>query len=308
MRANAREKFSAGKDLPCLRCCRNIDRVVDVHVLGKVVDAASAPVSDVGVFVWQHGRIPRDGTAQALPFIGESSKDGSLDLKFRFTWGSRQGRFLSKEGRSAGFSLHFVHDDFDIEALPMSVASNTGALRSTQTIILTRLTEAEVQKRINRDIGSKYLRKRDPEPGDLGESWDGSTPRPHEAAFGGDTFSISGNCSDQRQKIVDGVRWAYWQLRDGKIVSDPGLRVCIMQHMNNASLGCSGGGCDPDVNGYNDDFLIFRSSYIVLCLNKVRNLSVTDVGRLAIHEWAHSCGWDHGDGKGVPGDSGVGLG
>jgi len=23
------------------------------------------------------------------------------------------------------------------------------------------------------------------------------------------------------------------------------------------------------------------------------------------HEWAHSCNWWHGDGKGVPGDSGV---
>src|SRR5712691_1242851 len=28
------------------------------------------------------------------------------------------------------------------------------------------------------------------------------------------------------------------------------------------------------------------------------------LGRLVIHEWAHTCGWDHGDDHGVPGDSG----
>ena len=154
---------------------------------------------------------------------------------------------------------------------------------------------------------SQYLRKRDPEPGDPGESWDPDSPWPHEAPFGGDTFTIEGNCGDHTQRIVDGVRWAYWQLRNGNIVTDPGLRVCIMQHMNNASIGCGGGGCDADTNGYNDDYFFFRSSHIVMCMERVSKLSTTDIGLLAIHEWAHSCGWAHGDGKGVPGDSGKGL-
>jgi hypothetical protein len=29
-------------------------------------------------------------------------------------------------------------------------------------------------------------------------------------------------------------------------------------------------------------------------------------GQTAIHEWAHGCGWNHGDGRGVPNDPGRG--
>ena len=286
---------------------RNIDYMIDVHIVGKVEGPGSIPIPEVGVFVLKTDQIPRDGSPQPLPFVGESRSDGSLDIKFKYMWGNKIGWWHKKKKRNTTFSLHFVHADFDTEVMQVAYGGATAQVVSRTNIILKRLSEDEAQKVRKTGSRSQYLRKRDPEPGDPGESWDPDKPWPHEAPFGGDTFSIEGNCGDQTQRIVDGVRWAYWQLRDGNIVTDPGLRVCIMQHMNNASLGCGGGGCDATVNGYNDDYLFFRSSHIVMCMGKVRNLSTTDIGRLAIHEWAHSCGWDHGDGKGVPGDSGVGL-
>ena len=286
---------------------RNIDYVMDVHLVGKVEGPGSVPLSGVGVFVLKTDQIPRDGSPQPLPFVGESQRDGSLDIKFKFMWGNKTGWWHKKNKRDTTFSLHFVHEAFDIQVVPVACSGATAQVVSQTKITLSCLSEDEAQKVKKKGSRSQYLRKRDPEPGDPGESWDPDKPWPHEAPFGGDTFSIEGDCGDQTQRIVDGVRWAYWQLRNGNIVTDPGLRVCIMQHMNNASLGCGGGGCDATVNGYNDDYLLFRSSHIVMCVGNVRNLSTTDIGRLAIHEWAHSCGWDHGDGKGVPGDSGVGL-
>lgn len=45
-----------------------------------------------------------------------------------------------------------------------------------------------------------------------------------------------------------------------------------------------------------------KSSTIHFCVN---NFRAVNIGDLAVHEWAHSCCWDHGDGKGVPGNSGA---
>jgi hypothetical protein len=286
---------------------RNIDYTMTVHVVGKVEGAECVPVPDVGVFVFRTNPIPRDGSPQPVPFVGESRSDGSIDFEFQYTWGKTLGWWRNKNHQDTTFALHFVHDELDIEVIPVTIGGAAEQVVSNANITLRRLTEAEAMKIQKRGSRSQYLRKRDPEPGDPGESWDPDSPWPHEAPFGGDTFTIDGNCGDQTQRIVEGVRWAYWQLRNGTIVTDPGLRVCIMQHMNNASISCGGGDCGANTNAYNNDYFLFRSSNIVMCMDNVRKLSPTDVGRLAIHEWAHSCGWDHGDGKGVPGDSGVGL-
>ena len=289
-------------------CQRNVDYLLDVHVAGRVEDAGGAPVPGVGVYVVKPNPGARDGSARPLPHVGASGADGTLDLRFQYMWGQRVTWQHLGCAQDARFFLHFVHDDYEIAVVPVEASGAATRVVSEDRVVLERLS-AE-QARVVQAGGSRgqYMRKRDPEPGDPGESWDPDQPWPHEAPVGGDTFSIGGDCGDQTQRIVDGVRWAYWQLRDGKIVTDPGLRACIMDQMNNASLTCGGGDCNGAVNGYNDEYLFFRSSNIVMCVPKVRLLSTQDVGRLAIHEWAHSCGWDHGDGKGVPGDSGVGLG
>lgn len=289
-------------------CQRNVDYLIGVHVVGRVEDSAGAPVPGVRVYVVKTDQAPRDGNPRPLPLVGESAPDGALDLRFRYMWGRKVAWHEQSCAQDARFLLHYVHDDFGIVAVPVAASAAATEVVSETRVVLTRLSprEAEVVRR--QGSRSQYLRKRDPDPGDPGESWDPDQPWPHEAPFGGDTFSIGGDCAEQTQRIVDGVRWAYWQLRDGKIVTDPGLRACIMDQMNNASLTCGGGSCNGAVNGYNDENLFFRSSNIVVCVPQVRLLSTPDIGRLAIHEWAHSCGWDHGDGKGVPGDSGVGLG
>jgi roadblock/LC7 domain-containing protein len=287
-------------------CRRNIDYMTDVHIVGKVEGPGSIPISGVGVFVFKTGQIPKDGSLQPLPFVGASWSDGSFDIKFKYMWGNKTG-WWQKQNRDTTFSLHFVHDDFNIEVVPVTLRGKGAEVVFETNLKLERLSDDEAQPVQRKGSRSQYLRKRDPEPGDPGESWDPDQPWPHEAAFGGDTFTIEGDCAEQNQRIVDGVRWAYWQLRNGNIVTDPGLRVCIMEHMNNASVSCSGGDCDGNTNGYNEPTLFSQSRDIVMCLGQIRGLSTTSIGLLAIHEWAHSCGWNHGDGKGVPGDSGVGL-
>jgi roadblock/LC7 domain-containing protein len=287
-------------------CSRNIDYMTDVHIVGKVEGPGSLPVPGVSVFVFKTGQIPGDGSPQPLPFVGASRSDGSLDIKFKYMWGNKSA-WWRKKNRDTTFSLHFVHDEFNIEVVPVVFRGTATEVVSETNLKLERLSDDEAQKVQRKGSRSQYLRKRDPEPGDPGESWDPDKPWPHEAAFGGDTFTIEGDCADQNQKIVDGVRWAYWQLRNGNIVTDPGLRVCIMERMNNGSVSCAGGKCDGNTNGYNWDYGFYQSSEIVMCLGQIKGLNATAIGLLAIHEWAHSCGWDHGDGKGVPGDSGVGL-
>jgi hypothetical protein len=287
-------------------CRRNIDYTIDVHIVGKIEGPGSVPIPGVGVFVLKTGQIPKDGSPQPLPFVGASRSDGSLDIKFKYMWGNKTA-WWHKQNSDTTFSLHFVHDDFNIEVVPVVFRGATTEVVSETNLKLERLTDDEAQKVRGKGSRIQYLRKRDPEPGEPGESWDPDQPWPHEAAFGGDTFTIEGNCADQNQKIVDGVRWAYWQLRNGNIVTDPGLRVCIMEHMNNASVSCAGGDCNGNTNGYNNDYGFFQSPNIVMCLDQIKAFSATAIGLLAIHEWAHSCGWNHGDGKGVPGDSGVGL-
>jgi hypothetical protein len=288
-------------------CRRHIDFMLDVHVVGQVEDADGRPVSDVALYVAPSHTRRRSAHLRPLAFVGASAADGRLDAAFRFVWGQTFPWHDGPPEPRVSLLLHLVHDAFEVAVVPVTAQGVARSLVSEVRVVLAPLSNEEaivVQKKGSR---SQYLRKRDPDPGDPGESWDPDQPWPHEAPFGGDTFSIGGDCGDQTQRIVDGVRWAYWQLRDGKIVTDPGLRACIMDHMNNASLTCGGGSCSGAVNGYNDENLFFRSSNIVVCVPQVRTLSTPDIGRLAIHEWAHSCGWDHGDGKGVPGDSGVGL-
>lgn len=45
--------------------------------------------------------------------------------------------------------------------------------------------------------------------------------------------------------------------------------------------------------------------YFTLCDNKFSELGADGIARVIIHEAAHSCGWNHGDGGDIPGDDGV---
>lgn len=132
--------------------------------------------------------------------MGESRSDGSLDIKFKYMWGNKIGWRHKKNRLDTTFSLHFVHDDFNIEVVPVAYRGTTAQVISQTNIILERLSEDEAQKVKRRGSRSQYLRKRDPEPGDPGESWDPGKPWPREAPFGGDTFSIEGTAVTKRSE------------------------------------------------------------------------------------------------------------
>ena len=57
--------------------------------------------------------------------------------------------------------------------------------------------------------------------------------------------------------------------------------------------------------GQHKTFLIIHSKKITLCIENIIDMGYgNDVWQIILHEFAHSCGWSHGDEKGVPGQHG----
>lgn len=115
-------------------------------------------------------------------------------------------------------------------------------------------------------------------------------------------MAISGGTAAERTRVRDLIRGA--ARRAGRSVTDRRLRRCIIGKL-------AGGGdivveaCeDPDLLGWNAwtvffGFKLSASSTIHVC---VGNHGADDVllEETLVHEFAHACCWDHGDGKGVP--------
>jgi hypothetical protein len=60
-----------------------------------------------------------------------------------------------------------------------------------------------------------------------------------------------------------------------------------------------------DAGGYQRTILGFGSRTANMCVNNWPSYTpFSYVGEAVIHEWAHGCGWDHGQGAGVPMNSG----
>ena len=117
-------------------------------------------------------------------------------------------------------------------------------------------------------------------------------------------FSITGKCCGEEEKIRNSVTLSCEI--DIFLITDLELRKCIKKRCDNAKVNCDNN-CRPRLLGYNRQwalfgFVVYRSSTANVCVNNPK--ACNKYGRIAIHEWAHSCGWSHGDGKGVPGDSG----
>jgi hypothetical protein len=47
-------------------------------------------------------------------------------------------------------------------------------------------------------------------------------------------------------------------------------------------------------------FVVWKSDDINVSLNNHARLPPRELESTLMHEWAHACCWDHGDGKGVP--------
>lgn len=114
-------------------------------------------------------------------------------------------------------------------------------------------------------------------------------------------FSIEGNCCKKKDEMKSSIQNACNAL--SSIITDPDLRKCIQKRCDKGTIICKND-CKSGVAGYNRWYFgLFPSSDINICSNNLSNLMHL-VGSVAIHEWAHSCGWDHFQGKGVPGNNG----
>ena len=78
------------------------------------------------------------------------------------TWGSRLGWRSDKKDRDTNFALHLVHDEFDIEVVPVTISRTTEQVVSSPNITLHRLTEDAAEKAKKQGSRSQYLRKWDP--------------------------------------------------------------------------------------------------------------------------------------------------
>ena len=89
-------------------------------------------------------------------------------------------------------------------------------------------------------------------------------------------------------------------------ITDADLRRSIQNRCRNLTVECENN-CSGTKLGYTYRFTffwlftIYKFKTVHLCLNHIRRASIADI---ILHEVAHTCCWDHGDGKGVPGNNG----
>ena len=83
-------------------------------------------------------------------------------------------------------------------------------------------------------------------------------------------------------------------------ITDPKLRSCLQKRCKSGKIKCSDN-CKPGRGGQAPNF----GSTATLCLNNWPDWTTPFwVGQAITHEWAHTCGWNHGQGGGVPLDPG----
>jgi RHS repeat-associated protein len=85
-------------------------------------------------------------------------------------------------------------------------------------------------------------------------------------------------------------------------ITNPKLRACIKKSCEKGKIKCKGK-CDPDQGGFNLTWPIIGKGKrdANLCPNNWPDYTpLAYAGETVIHEWAHGCGWDEGEGGGVP--------
>jgi RHS repeat-associated protein len=92
-------------------------------------------------------------------------------------------------------------------------------------------------------------------------------------------------------------------------ITNPKLRACIQKSCDKGTVKCKGKGdkgC-KDAGGYNNKVPLLTNRTANLCPDNWGPwTSPSYVGDSVIHEFAHGCGWNHGQGGGVPNDPGKG--
>jgi RHS repeat-associated protein len=91
-------------------------------------------------------------------------------------------------------------------------------------------------------------------------------------------------------------------------ITDPKLRACIKKSCDNGTVKCKND-CDPDSGGYSSGkkLGLFPNRTANLCPGRWPDWTpAVYAGQAIIHEFAHGCGWEHGQAGGVPYDPGKG--
>jgi len=117
--------------------------------------------------------------------------------------------------------------------------------------------------------------------------------------------TTSGCCGEEGVSVIDKVERACDNLENH--ITDESLLKCLQERCRNSVIVCHDK-CksqSSEILGFNHYFLFWRSKKAHLCMGNIEKHGCKHLyGEIVIHEWAHSCGWNHNEGKGVPGDSG----
>jgi len=94
-------------------------------------------------------------------------------------------------------------------------------------------------------------------------------------------------------------------------ITDLKLRRCIQKSCNQGTIKCDCASKANSEGGFNSKWPGITNRTAHICTESWPNYTdpsyaATWYGQASIHEWAHGCGWNHGDGGGVPIDPGPG--
>ncbi|MFZ3366734.1 MAG: RHS repeat-associated core domain-containing protein [Candidatus Sulfotelmatobacter sp.] len=94
-------------------------------------------------------------------------------------------------------------------------------------------------------------------------------------------------------------------------ITDLKLKRCIQKSCNQGTIKCDCASQANSEGGFNRKVPGITNRTAHVCTESWPNYTdpsyaATWYGQPSIHEWAHGCGWNHGDGGGVPNDPGRG--
>jgi RHS repeat-associated protein len=84
-----------------------------------------------------------------------------------------------------------------------------------------------------------------------------------------------------------------------KVITDPGLAKCMKKKCQTGKVTCDQKCKDVGMYTYK------ASNTLYVCVNNWPDWQASSLEKGVTHELAHMCGWDHDQGKGVPGNAGA---
>ncbi len=115
-------------------------------------------------------------------------------------------------------------------------------------------------------------------------------------------FTIEQDCCNKDSTIINQISDACRRVTTA--ITDVKLRACILERCKKGRVSCDGVVCwaiSKKALGWAQQG---KGDTANLCLtNNETTSNLEQFGCVAIHEWAHTCGWEHSSGGGVPGSS-----